>query len=221
MFRAARSYAHLLDTQVRYLKRKRTCAGSSRGRVDAERRFTDGSFQIADEDFAGPRHRKGYKGVVCSKSFGHSLHVELTKFLSGQIHKQPWIGPLDATKHIKKKSMSSKGVGKREAVNNPEVVITDNLVNEPLGKLDWTEISSRGTTWMHETDYNTKNGAVANTAYRGAHSDLEISESDFRQIPSSVRPCSVGASEAWQALFRTRTACCKGNMDNCERAANA
>ncbi len=39
-------------------------SGSSRGRVDAERRFTDGSYSISDDKTAGTRHLKGYTGMI-------------------------------------------------------------------------------------------------------------------------------------------------------------
>jgi hypothetical protein len=108
------------------------------------------------------------------------------------------MGPLDASKHVKKKSMSSQSVGKREEVNNPEVVT--NLEHETLGELDRTEISSQGTTWMRKSDHDARNGEVANAACRGATSGLEISEVDSRQSPSSMRLFSVRASERRPAL---------------------
>ena len=37
--------------------------GSSHGRVDAERRFTDGTYHLADDHAAGTRHQKEYTGV--------------------------------------------------------------------------------------------------------------------------------------------------------------
>ena len=43
-------------------------SGSSRGRVDAERRFTDGSYSISDDKTAGTRHLKGYTGMTESIS---------------------------------------------------------------------------------------------------------------------------------------------------------
>jgi hypothetical protein len=43
-------------------------SGSSRGRVDAERRFTDGSYSISDDNTAGTRHLKGYTGMIESIS---------------------------------------------------------------------------------------------------------------------------------------------------------
>ena len=62
--------------------------GSCQGRVDAERRFTDGTFAVGDEKFAGTRHLKTHTGVI---------------------HAKPWVGPLDTpkTKNAKKTSASS------------------------------------------------------------------------------------------------------------------
>ena len=50
---------------------QRKIAGSSTGRVDAERRFTDGSYRISDESTAGTRHKKAYTGMSESGKSSH------------------------------------------------------------------------------------------------------------------------------------------------------
>ena len=39
------------------------CAGSAHGQVDAERRFTDGTYRIADVNASDTRHLKSYTGA--------------------------------------------------------------------------------------------------------------------------------------------------------------
>jgi len=50
---------------------QRKIPGSSTGRVDAERRFTDGSYRIFDESTAGTRHKKAYTGMSESGKSSH------------------------------------------------------------------------------------------------------------------------------------------------------